>query len=337
MSQGITVSIQAKIEGWQDQIKQIQNAMKNIKPGTEISKGLAKDLDQVNKMVENLGKNMTQRLTSDSQITSFIDRMMEVERVFDRIGNTMQGISFGDINPDYIANNFKDLLSTLDKANDALGTGMQTSFQNAISGSKELQKEFAKMKLDPKDMNIDQIREALSARGESLAKEMQQAQAETDKLKKKMDEARAARDQLQDRKDYIGNDPSAKAMELLGGKIDPNGTILSQDEIDKKLANIRASFVKMGFSESELSHILPTVDKLMQAAQWDQLPQKLEGYIRKAAVKTQNSLDFAQERFDKSKSEYQAGVGAQMRVSANVYGNNQAQAESEKALQYALT
>ena len=140
--QGITVSIQAKIEGWQDQIIQIQNAMKNIKPGSDMSKSVMKDLQQVETMVNNLGKNMTQRLTSDSQITHFVDKMMDVEKVFDRIGSSMQNVSFGDLNPDYITNNFKDLLSTLEKANDALGTGMQNSFQSAIADSKELQKEF---------------------------------------------------------------------------------------------------------------------------------------------------------------------------------------------------
>lgn len=323
--QGITVSIQAKIEGWQEQIKQIQNAMKNIKPGSDISKGLMKDLQQVESLVNNLGKNMTQRFTSDSQITHFMDKMMDVERVFDRIGGAMQNISFGDLNPDYITNNFKDLLSTLEQANIALGEGMQSSFQNAIAESKNLQKEFDKMKLDPKDMNIDQIKEALSNRGQSLAKELQQAQAETDKLKKKMDDARFARDELQNRKSFIGTDSNAKAMELLGGNIPVNGTILDQKEIDNKLENIRSSFVKMGFSEAELGRILPSVDKLMQAAQWDQIPQKLERYIRDAAIKTSNSLDFANNRFDQAKTDYQSGLGAQMKVAASVYGNNAAQ------------
>ena len=160
--QGITVSIQAKIEGWQDQIKQIQNAMKNIKPGAEISKGLSKDLQQVNDMVNNLGKNMTQRLTSDSQITSFVDKIMQVEEVFGRLGSALQNISFNDLNPDYITNNFKSLLSEIEKAQSGLTTGFDTSFQSAIAGSDKLQAIFSKLKLDPKGMNVDELRTALS-------------------------------------------------------------------------------------------------------------------------------------------------------------------------------
>ena len=145
--QGITVSIQAKIEGWQDQIKQIQSALKNIKPGSDLSKGLIKDLQQVEGMINNLGKNMNQRLTSDSQINHFVDRMTEVEQIFNHIGTSMSTISFKDINPDYITAGFKDLISTLEQANNALGAGMEASFQNAIANSKTLQKEFANMKI----------------------------------------------------------------------------------------------------------------------------------------------------------------------------------------------
>ena len=328
--QGITVSIQAKIEGWQDQIKQIQNAMKNIKPGSDMSKSLMKDLQQVENMVNNLGKNMTQRFTSDSQITHFVDKMMDVERVFDRIGSSMQNVSFGDINPDYITNNFKDLLSTLEKANDALGTGMQTSFQNAIADSKDLQKEFARMKLDPKDMNIDQVRDALKSRGDSLAKEMQAAQAEVGKLKQKMDEARAARDELQNRKQFIGDDPNARAMEILGGNLPANGTLLDQKAIDEKLQTIRSTFMNMGMTEADLNRILPSVDKLMQAAKWDQIPDKLAGYIRDAGIKNDNKLYAAQGRFDAAKTDYSKyTTGPLNKLSAEVYGNSKAQESLE--------
>ena len=85
-SQGIVVSIQAKIEGWQSQIKAIQDALKNIKAGTGISKDLTKDLKQVESLVNNLGKNINQRLTSDSQITGFTDKLREVDEIFAHMG-----------------------------------------------------------------------------------------------------------------------------------------------------------------------------------------------------------------------------------------------------------
>ena len=289
--QGITVSIQAKIEGWQDQIKQIQNAMKNIKPGSDMSKSLMKDLQQVENMVNNLGKNMTQRFTSDSQITHFVDKMMDVERVFDRIGSSMQNVSFGDINPDYITNNFKDLLSTLEKANSALGTDMETSFQNAIANSKELQKEFNKMKIDPKTMNMDQIKEALTGRGQELAKDLQAAQKEAAKLRDEMQDAIATREMLQSRSDKLGK---TDANSLFGEMLPTNGTIWDENQIRNKIDSIRSQLISLGANKSDLK-ILPDVEELMHQSKWDQIPQELSKILNRVHINTDTDLAFAKD------------------------------------------
>ena len=128
-SQGIVVSIQAKIEGWQAQIKQIQDAMKNMRVDSGLTKSLTKDLQSVQSMINNLGKNLNQRLTSESQITGFVDKMRQVELLFQTIGQSMSRVDFSDLNVDYITNNFKDLLTQIDQTKDALATSFDEGFQ----------------------------------------------------------------------------------------------------------------------------------------------------------------------------------------------------------------
>ena len=331
--QGITVSIQAKIEGWQDQIKQIQNAMKNIKPGTDISKGLVKDLQQVNDMVNNLGKNMNQRLTSDSQITGFVDKIMQVEEVFGRLGTSMSHISFGDINPEYITAGFKDLLSTLEQANNALGQGMESSFQNAIANSKTLQKEFERMKIDPKTMNIDAVREALAERGKSLEKDVNDGLKKLTDFEKGLEKLKIARDELTARDKFLGKDANATAQSLLiGHQLPTKGTILDADELDKQISFFRSNLLKAGFTPTQLGRIIPDLESVMKAGHWDEMPSKFAEYLREAQNRTRNSLEKASQDYGAAVLQHQKMVGAQNHLSSLRFNNTQAQNDVTRIL-----
>ena len=331
--QGITVSIQAKIEGWQDQIKQIQNAMKNIKPGTDISKGLIKDLQQVNDMVNNLGKNMNQRLTSDSQITSFVDKIMNVEEVFNRLGTSMAHISFGDIKPEYITAGFKDLLQTLEQANNALGQGMESSFQNAIANSKILQKEFERMKIDPKSMNINAIQEALSERGKALEKDVNEGLKKLTDFEKGLEKLKNTRDELAARNTFLGKDANATVQSLLvGHQLPTKGTILDADELEKQVSFFRSNLLKAGFTPTQLNHIIPDLETVMKAGHWDEMPSKFAEYLREAQNRTKNSLEKASQEYRDAIVQHQRMSGAQSHLSSLRFNNTQAQNEVSNIL-----
>ena len=196
-SQGIVVSIQAKIEGWQAQIKEIQNAMKNLKFGSDLSKNLQKELSQVESLVNNLGKNISQRLTSDSQITSFTDKMKSVEEMFNNIGRSMSNVKFEDLNVEYITNNFKELLTQIEQAKTELSQGFESSFKEAIQGSERLQNLFSRLKIDPKNMNVDELKTALASTTETLTKELAEANKELDELYKKQQAIKQSSTEIQ--------------------------------------------------------------------------------------------------------------------------------------------
>ena len=215
-SQGIVVSIQAKIEGWENQIKEIQNALKNIKPGTGVSKELAKELKSVESMVSNLGKNMNQRLTSEGQITHFIDKLNDVDKIFNSIGTRMSSINFEDLNPSYITDNFKDLLAQIEAAEEELSSGMEASFQNVIANSENLQKVFSKLKIDPSSMGIEELRETLREKSESLGTEIEKTNQDIDKLTSRIRELKEESKQLNDLKIMQMTDSNMTAKNILG-------------------------------------------------------------------------------------------------------------------------
>ena len=196
-SQGIIVPIQAKIEGWKEQVKQIQEALKNVKVGSDISKGLTKDLKTVDTMINNLGKNMNQRLTSDSQITAFLDKLRAVDELFGSMGGKMSSINFEDLDVDYITNNFKDLLTAINDANDALSKGTEEAFQKAVNESDRLQKIFAKFSIDPKQFSMADL-------GDELRKHLNTVTTELDAMNKAFDETKDKIADLKDQADSLG-------------------------------------------------------------------------------------------------------------------------------------
>ena len=226
-SQGIVVSIQAKIEGWQSQIKAIQDALKNIKAGTGISKDLTKDLKQVESLVNNLGKNINQRLTSDSQITGFTDKLREVDEIFAHMGQRMTSISFADMDPSYITNNFKDLLTAIEQANNALSSGMTNSFQSAIAESTNLQKAFDKLGIDPSKMGAEELKKLLETKSSDLEKALIKANNELKNLQHNAAEARKIMSDMESAKILEISDTKATAKNLIG-----DTTKLGHTEID---------------------------------------------------------------------------------------------------------
>lgn len=215
-SQGIVVSIQAKIEGWQNQIKAIQDALKNMKAGTGISKDLTKDLKQVETLVNNLGKNISQRLTSDSQITGFTDKLREVDEIFAHMGQRMTSVSFADMDPSYITNNFKDLSDAIDQANNALSNGMTNSFQNAIAESTNLQKAFDKLGIDPSKMGAEELKKLLETKSSNLTEEIAKTNKEIDNLRANAKAAKQTMEEMQKTKILQVTDTKAESKAIVG-------------------------------------------------------------------------------------------------------------------------
>ena len=215
-TQGIVVSIEAKIEGWQAQVKQIQDALKQLKPGSNISKDLNKELNSVLQLINNLGKNMNQRLTSDSQITSFTDKLRNVEEIFNGIGQRMSSISFGDIDPSFITNNFKDLLDQIQLAEDELSSGMTASFQQAIGESTNLKKALNALNIDPSQMGIDEVRETLKARTGDLIKEIDETNEKISSMRNEVKALKQDAQELSKLKIMNIQDRQAEAKNIVG-------------------------------------------------------------------------------------------------------------------------
>ena len=280
-SQGVVVSIQAKIEGWQNQIKAIQDALKNIKAGSTISKDLEKELHKVESLVNGLGKNISQRLTSDAQIISFIDKLKEVDSIFAQMGTRMSSISFADIDPSYITNNFKDLLSAIEQASNALSTGMTNSFQSAIAESANLQKVFEKLNIDPSKMGADELKQLLESKSSSLEKELENANNE---LKNLTNNAKVAKQVLADME-------KAKILQVSNTKTEAKNIVgdttkLGHSEMDPaKLQDLAAQIdnilIKGGADlEQKLGEKRQQVDQaikdLVNAQSIEQARQKLQ-------------------------------------------------------------
>ena len=94
------------------------------------------------------------------------------------------------MDPSYITNNFKDLLTAIEQANNALSSGMTNSFQSAIAESTNLQKAFDKLGIDPSKMGAEELKKLLETKSSDLEKALIKANNELKNLQHNAAEAR---------------------------------------------------------------------------------------------------------------------------------------------------
>ena len=303
-SQGIIVPIQAKIEGWQEQVKNIQNAMKNLRIDSGLTKSLNKDLQQVQSIINNLGKNLNQRLTSDSQITAFTDKMRQVELLFNTIGQSMSQINFADLNVDYITTNFKDLLNQIDEAKSALSTGFDESFQEAITGSNRLQAIFSKLKIDPKGMNVDELKETLANTAESLEKDLAAANRELDELYKKQAQVKAESKSIKESTLYKTNAQDIASTLTFGleGKASKVNQSAVEDYVNKIISALDSMGPKVQAKRAEIEEALKN---LLSAQTVEEVNARVDK-LREAFDKTGKlgQVQLTADTIDKTKSSF---------------------------------
>ena len=69
------INLQAKVEGYQQEIEKIKKALASVGADSDIGKSLIHQLTAVQKQVDAMSKHMTQRISSDSQLARLNDQI----------------------------------------------------------------------------------------------------------------------------------------------------------------------------------------------------------------------------------------------------------------------
>lgn len=190
----VVIPIKAQVEGFQSELDKIRKAISTIDAGAPIGKTLNKALDAVEKRVTALGRNVNQRITSESQLTRLKDELLGINEMFMEISGTLRQVGWDDL-AGGLGSQIREAQAELENLRNELTSNVTSAIQEAVAQSADLSAAFKELKIDP-NKNAGEILSDLSAGATRLAGEATKAQAALLDLNQQLDAAQARKDSL---------------------------------------------------------------------------------------------------------------------------------------------
>ena len=175
MARGITVDISARITGYEQSLQQLRNALAKLNPGSEIAKSITKALDVAENKVRDLSKNLTPKVSNDSQLDRLTDKVNTAGEAILHTSDLLKKVSKEDVNFSSFGDGIDKLTQQINTLQDQLENKLSIGLQHAIANSAELQDVFKRLDLNITGMEPGQIFEALAKKAEEAAKTTEQA------------------------------------------------------------------------------------------------------------------------------------------------------------------
>lgn len=186
------VNIQAKIEGYQREIAKIKSALESVGKDSKMGKDLQKQLQQVENMVDSLGKKMTQRISSESQITKLVDSLNDVDSAFMKIGQKMQGLTFEDLDmqkySQQIAGAAKELQVLQEQASKVATTDFSQALTNYMDKFEKFKQAIIGLNIDPESLNLNNFKQVFQDALDGSKEKVQELKTELQDLQRQQEE-----------------------------------------------------------------------------------------------------------------------------------------------------
>lgn len=220
MSQGIVIDVQAQVTGYQASLKQLGQALQHIDAGSAIGKQLASAFDDANKQVKALGRNLSQRATSDNQIDAITNRANKAGEAILNIVKLMKRVTSDDVNFSSIQGELDGLSDSLARLNNEFASNMSSGIQKAVADTGELTDAFKKLGIETKELKTPaEFSDAVATKLKEAEKAAKSAQASLTKAANKETREKNILKNLQDslfNKDDITNQLKTLADQYQG-------------------------------------------------------------------------------------------------------------------------
>ena len=176
MGQSITIDVQAKIVGYEQSIKQMQQALQKIDPGSDLGQKISKALQSAQKQVYDLGKNMFPRASTDSQIDAIVEKVNRVGNALQSVSSMFQGLNMEDLNFSALGSEFQSIQTQINSLSSSMDAQLNQGLRNAVSNSSQLSSIFTQLGTDMSKATADTLFEDLSKGAQQAAKETSEAE-----------------------------------------------------------------------------------------------------------------------------------------------------------------
>lgn len=204
MSQGIVIDVQAQVTGYQASLKQLEQALQHIDAGSAIGKQLTSAFDEANKQVKALGRNLSQRATSEGQIDAIVEKANRAGIAVQKVAELMQQVTVDNVDFSPIQAELDNLSNSLVQLSGELESSLFNGINNAVTGSKDLADAFERIGVKTEDIKTSgQFFEAIQQKANEAAKAVETTGEALEKAN-----ARVA--EQQERLTSLQNDPLVK-------------------------------------------------------------------------------------------------------------------------------
>ena len=197
MGQGITIDVSARIVGYQESLKQLQQALSKVDPGSDIGKSLSKAFINAQQQVKELSKNMFPKAGNELQIDKILGDVDRVGMMLDNVRSMFSGVSLQDLKLDGLTTEISSAIREINTLQSSVTTTMNAGIRDAVSNSTELKSIFTSLGKDITQLTPESGSMALS---EGLAAAREEAEIASQALQKTTSKVNELQEQLNNKK-----------------------------------------------------------------------------------------------------------------------------------------
>lgn len=266
--------MQAKIEGYQEQIALVKKALQRVGEDTDLGKGLHKALKQLESEVDSFSKKTTQRISSESQITKLTDTVNALDQGFIKLGTDMQKITVGDLKFSALSSDLQEVINKIHDTQGALDKMNASGFQEAVQQSKELKEACAVLGIDIQKLSKEQVGNKLFAGLDKANEDLKKATQNVNQLKAA--QAKLQKEQADLQAKPINNGVAAKDLIAQNFDVDK---IKNFNAIGGKIEEIKNHF-KDAISQMTEGDAKTNAQKIVDSLIPTDTPQEIEKKIQ---------------------------------------------------------
>jgi len=135
MAEGIVIDVSARVTGYEQSLAQLKASFDHLNPGASISKSITRALQIAESKVKSLGNNLTPKITSNSQLDRFTEKINSTSDAIQHVASLLGQISSDDLDLSSFSGEFDELTQKIHELEALLNKNITEQFREKITAA----------------------------------------------------------------------------------------------------------------------------------------------------------------------------------------------------------
>ena len=135
MAEGIVIDVSARVTGYEQSLAQLKASFEHLNPGASISKSITRALQIAESKVKSLGNNLTPKITSNSQLDRFTEKINSTSDAIQHVASLLGQISSDDLDLSSFSGEFDELTQKIRELEALLNKNITEQFREKITAA----------------------------------------------------------------------------------------------------------------------------------------------------------------------------------------------------------